>query len=113
MRDCIAGATASVEQLICGDGQEVREFLRQRDRLEDRASVVGSALGPHLVTHTGVAGLTLGGGIGWIMRRHGLSIDRLEPWRDWAASLKLPCVARDLVLRSALTLGGLTIQAFA
>lgn len=29
------------------------------------------------VTHTGVAGLTLDGGIGWIMRKHGLSIDQL------------------------------------
>ncbi len=30
-----------------------------------------------------------------------------QPWREWAASLKLPGVARDLVLRSALTLRGL------
>jgi trehalose-phosphatase len=35
-------------------------------------------------------------------------LERIEkPWRDWAASLKLPSKHRDLVLRSALTLRGL------
>src|SRR5262249_54230390 len=31
-------------------------------------------------------------------------------WKDWAGSLRLPAVARDLVLRSALTLRGLHHQ---
>ena len=44
----------------------------------DRATqAFGLAVTTGIVTHTGVAGLTLGGGIGWIMRKHGLSIDQL------------------------------------
>ena len=62
--------------------------------LDRETQAFGLATTGGIVTHTGVAGLTLGGGIGWLHRKLGLTVDQL-------LSADLVTAAGDFVTASA------------
>jgi FAD binding domain/Berberine and berberine like len=63
--------------------------------LDQATQQVGLAVPSGIVTHTGVAGLTLGGGIGWLMRKHGLTVDQLLSADVMTASGELVRASRE------------------
>ncbi len=45
--------------------------------IDRETHVFGLAVASGIVSKTGIGGLTLGGGVGWLIRKHGMSIDNL------------------------------------
>lgn len=57
--------------------------------LDKETQPLGRAVPAGIVSHTGIAGLTLGGGLGWQQRKFGLTIDNLEAVEIVTASSEL------------------------
>jgi FAD binding domain/Berberine and berberine like len=63
--------------------------------LDEATQEHGLVVPAGIVTHTGLAGLTLGGGVGWVMRKHGLTIDQLQSAEVVTASGEVVRASRD------------------
>jgi FAD/FMN-containing dehydrogenase len=56
-------------------------------QVDEAAQGFGLAVTGGVVSHTGIGGLTLGGGIGWLMRKQGLAADNLRSCRgSWSVT---------------------------
>src|SRR6185312_6778251 len=102
--DRSVGAGEMVIDLAHLDGVEVLDAGRRLVRVGGGATWgrVATALDPHGwaitagdTTSVGVGGLTLGGGIGWMVRRYGLTIDNLVGARMVTADGRLVTASED------------------
>ncbi len=89
------GGHAVAGHAVCDDGLMIDLSLMKAVRVDPEARTARAAGGlvwseldratqPHglattggVISHTGIAGLTLGGGLGHLMRKHGLTVDNL------------------------------------
>lgn len=89
------GGHNSAGSAVCDDGMMIDLSLMRRVLVDKKDKTVrvdggallgdvdyetqlyGLAVSAGIVSHTGVGGLTLGGGMGWISRKYGLSVDNL------------------------------------
>lgn len=89
------GGHNSAGNAVCDDGMVIDLSLMQQVEVDPETSIArveggcllsavdavtqqyGLAVSAGIVSHTGVGGLTLGGGFGWISRKYGLTIDNL------------------------------------
>ena len=108
------GGHNSAGNAVCDDGITIDLSLMRRVNVDAKNKTVrvdGGALlgdmdyetqlyglavsGGGIVSHTGVGGLTLGGGFGWISRKHGLAIDNLISAEVVTADGKLMTASAD------------------
>src|SRR5262249_45970028 len=80
---CDDGIVVDLSQLrIAGVDARARRVSIQggakRADLDAATQAVGLATPVGVNSTTGLAGLTLGGGFGWLSRRHGMTVDNLE-----------------------------------
>ncbi|MDH5550564.1 MAG: FAD-dependent oxidoreductase, partial [Gemmatimonadota bacterium] len=108
------GGHNSAGNAVCDDGIMIDLSLMRRVNVHPKKKTLrvdGGALlgdmdyetqlhglavsGGGIVSHTGVGGLTLGGGFGWISRKHGLAIDNLISAEVVTADGKLVTASAD------------------
>jgi len=107
------GGHNSAGTAVCDDGIMIDLSLMRRVNVDPQKKTVrvdggcllgdvdyetqlhGLAVSAGIVSHTGVGGLTTGGGFGWISRKHGLSIDNLLSAQVVTASGELLTASAD------------------